>query len=576
MPKRRPKARSSRPVRRRPGGPRETTVTRQVIAELVDPLDAALDDPEPLAFLQTASMYAAVLTGRDVGAGQERLDTDGFLRMLEELDTTATDALLAALAVLIPDTVPLRIARNELPAWLVRMREARVTSASTIVDALRDADNLLIEVTFADERSFTIVALIDHNLGSVVKDVFPLPGVLAQVEQDMRDFSPMLTAHDEAPRDVAARLRESIARTDALHDPPTSDTWPACRPLLEWALRMIPAGGAGWNRVGPTDLELESLGEQIVAGASGPIGSNALDVVVTLLDFAATTALCDPLRWSPTSIEILFMDWLPRMAPREVRWRAQVPRALKELVPFAHAQRGVPATATRETLRAIDLWWRQARLVPRGQEATTAPSATDSRADRDGELRIRTLQREAGGPASLDALTVGTLPTNERLLLDDVPEDVRAAVTEVARLVDTAVMELFGDEELRTVARRIVARASAADPSIVRRSGSPVPIAAAVTWIAAKANDCFTQSRVTQLFFGDPSKPAPAPVRVKDLGEHFGLTSSPSTRAAPILAALGRSWPGGASRDLGDPALLTSTRRAAMIQQRDFLRLFGD
>ncbi|MBW4043232.1 MAG: hypothetical protein HIU86_14125 [Acidobacteria bacterium] len=529
-----------------------------------------------MAFLQSASIYAAVLTGRDVGAGQEHLDTDGFLRMLEELDTTATDALLAALAVLIPDTVPLRIARNDLPTWLVRMREARVTSASAIVDALRDADNLLIEVTLADERSFTIVALVDHNLGSVVKDVFPLPGALAEAEKDMRAFSSMLTAHDEAPRDVAARLRESIARTDALHDPPTTDTWPACRPLLDWALRMIPSGGAGWDLTRPTDLELEALGERIVAGSSGPVGSNALDVVVTLLDFAATTALRDPLRWSPTSIEILLMDWLPRMAPRDVRWRAQVPRALKELVPFAHAQRGVPASATREALRAIDFWWRQAKLLPRGQEATTEPSAADSRADRDGELRIRTLQREAGGSASLNALTVGKLPKNERLLLDDIPEDVRPAVTEVARLVDAAVMELFGDVELRTVTRRIIARAFATDPSIVRRSGSPVPIAAAVTWIAAKANDCFTQSRVSQLFFGDPSKPARAQVRVKDVGAHFGLTSSPSTRAAPILAALGRSWPGGASRDLGDPALLTSTRRAGMIQQRDFLRLFGD
>ncbi|MGB9372664.1 MAG: hypothetical protein WCA82_00745, partial [Jiangellales bacterium] len=80
--------------------------------------------------------------------------------------------------------------------------------------------------------------------------------------------------------------------------------------------------------------------------------------------------------------------------------------------------------------------------------------------------------------------------------------------------------------------------------------------AAAVVWVVGRANELVG--------------PPPAPIGSGDAGAWFGVRGSSSQRAEPMLRAIGvdpsRRYGGMA---LGTPDLLISTRRAALMRQRD-------
>ena len=136
-----------------------------------------------------------------------------------------------------------------------------------------------------------------------------------------------------------------------------------------------------------------------------------------------------------------------------------------------------------------------------------------------------------------------------------IPDDVRPVVREVLDLCDRCAAELL-DTEHRTAMRRFLSRAAVADPAIFRRKASPVRGAAAVAWVVCRANDT-----VGAYWSG---------LSVQDLLAWFGVKGSVAQRAEPFLRANGvdphRLY---GSMDLETPDLLTSKRRAGIIESRN-------
>ena len=167
-------------------------------------------------------------------------------------------------------------------------------------------------------------------------------------------------------------------------------------------------------------------------------------------------------------------------------------------------------------------------------------------------MRAR-LAPAVGSAQALDALHDTPLP-DEPFDWSSVPGDVHERVAEVLALVDRGCSALL-DVELRTAARRLLARAAARDPQAVAR-GKAETTAAAICWIAAKANDVFADDALT----------------VKALLDWFGVgANTPSQRGKTLLRALG-SAPGDiayGALDLGSPDYLTAARRAQLITARD-------
>jgi hypothetical protein len=137
----------------------------------------------------------------------------------------------------------------------------------------------------------------------------------------------------------------------------------------------------------------------------------------------------------------------------------------------------------------------------------------------------------------------------------DIAEEIRPAVAAILEQCDGCADALF-DIEHRTAMRRLLARAARNDAKVFARRASPTRAAAAVAWVIATGN------RTAGVWS--------AGLTTKDLLAHFGLSGPVSDRAGTLMRAAG--VPTGhvpSSPELGDPQLLTSTRRRSLIQSRD-------
>ncbi|MBK5218130.1 MAG: hypothetical protein JJE02_11145, partial [Propionibacteriales bacterium] len=171
------------------------------------------------------------------------------------------------------------------------------------------------------------------------------------------------------------------------------------------------------------------------------------------------------------------------------------------------------------------------------------------------------LTRAVGDRKTLDHLDAAPLP-DEEFDWSQLPDDIRRRVEEVLALVDD-VTETHLDLEYRTACRRLLRDVAAGDAEIFRRKSSSARTAAAICWMAAKANESvgYAGSMSTQDFLA-----------------HFGITGSVSQRTEVMQRAIGadpqRQY---GSMDLGTTAYLVSTRRARIMEARDrYVARLGD
>jgi hypothetical protein len=429
-----------------------------------------------------------------------------------------------------------------------------------------------------------LVVYIDHNMGTLVKDAFAVPEPLGTLIEQMRIAShhdPDTTWAPLAPAEARVRIQDAIELGDMTIPPLETDTWPACRPLVEWAVGMLPSGGRGYVRPHWDDEALRELTGRFLASPFGTGFDNPdhRSLLESLLWFATGYGPGDPLRWSPVAVEILLTDWIPRKIVADVPYLAKAPELLRAFIRFCHHERDIRAELTADTLAAVDTYepeYQHTIRSPRPQgpaallAAMGAMGMLDERQSDDSwwlpgeqpfghsEIMLDTLRRAVGGRDALDTLDTAPLP-DEPFEWGPIPPDIHDRVAEVLQLTDRCCDELL-DVECRTACRRYLARAAAADPEIFRRRGRVNTAAAAICWSVAKANDLF-----------------PGKLLVKDLLSHFGLgQGSVSQRNEPLLRAIGADPHQYGGMNLGSPDYLTSARRERIVALRDRYRAMVD
>nr|MBA3311442.1 hypothetical protein [Nocardioidaceae bacterium] len=164
-----------------------------------------------------------------------------------------TTAALTALRALGTDEVlvarigrELATRRHPMPDWLTGLDQARVEpDVWFMTHVLGDGDDYLVGVTLPTGHALSALVYVDHNLGTVVKDAFVVPEPLEDLAIKMgtliEDPDQSLTRTD--PTTTRAVVEAAIDSGSRLYPPLTSDSWPMCRPLVEWMLRMLPTGG---------------------------------------------------------------------------------------------------------------------------------------------------------------------------------------------------------------------------------------------------------------------------------------------------------------------------------------------
>ena len=253
---------------------------------------------------------------------------------VDQLETTAMLAVIAELAG-DDDVLATRIRRglaersDRLPDWLARLGETEVYAAQEMVHVLGDGDNIHLAVRFAGGAELTAVVYIDHNVGTLAKDAFVVPQSMVELEALMRgivdDPDTEWRALDLA--DARVRITEAIGRAAMTVPPFESDTWPACRPIVEWLARLMPPGGVGYQRPVWSERDQQQLAERFFASPFGAPLDDAdhRGLAKSVIWFGVDYGPGDPLRWSPVTVEIILVGLDPAQARRRRRLPVEGP-----------------------------------------------------------------------------------------------------------------------------------------------------------------------------------------------------------------------------------------------------------
>ena len=558
---------------------------------LLAAIRAALDSDEPLDLLSLgSSLVAALEPVRDDPFGSAPATPKGSLILDEFMDTfihtdrIETSAMLAVFAELSGDELLRARARRELarrrhplPVWLAQLGGVTVETTRQMSHVLGDGDNVMVGVSLPTGDELSVVVYIDHNLGTVVKDAFVVPGsvdeLITLMTPAIRDDGLSVETIGEA--DARERITAAIAAGAVAYPPFETDSWPACRPLVEWATRLLPAGGTGYVRPDWDERATKELADRFFLSAYGSSldDEDHRDLLDLIIDFATEDGPGDPLRWSTVAVEIL-LDWLPGTIDADADFLALAPDLLRAYVGFCHAERGIEESLTTETLEAVERYEPEflaalASPLRRGLVARLAAflesDEFDPLDDEDLEdvldfasytaIALAWLCDAVGGPAALEVLDDAPLP-DRVFSWSGIASDIHERVAEVLERCDHFCDERL-DVEYRSACRVFLERVALGDPGVFRRNGRADTAAAAICWTIGKVNELFNARGM----------------RVMDLTAYFGIAQGGvSQRANTLIRAAGYDRDDGPGEiNLGDLDLLVSTRRRRIIELRDML-----
>ena len=273
--------------------------------ELFKTLRTALRSGEPLEFLAVMSGFLEVTDprSRDPFAGDAAATLADLVESFVGTPYAETTAALTALRALGTDELlaarirrELATRRHPLPDWLTSLEQAQIEpDVWFLTHVLGDGDDYLLGVTLPSGHALSVLVYVDHNLGTVVKDAFVVPGPLEDLAIKMgtliEDADQSLTRTD--PATARAVIELAIDSGSQLYPPLTSDSWPMCRPLVEWMLRMLPAGGVAGGRREWSEEEKAAIADTFFASPYGmPLDrEDERDLLGSVLWFGTSTRL---------------------------------------------------------------------------------------------------------------------------------------------------------------------------------------------------------------------------------------------------------------------------------------------
>jgi hypothetical protein len=332
--------------------------------ELEDEVGAALEAGHPIDIVMLASSLIAgldpdVVTPDDESTG--RLPQPGeFVRMFLDSSDPRLHVLAWTVAQLLPDArlqkeVAAALDPDAVPPWLRQLADAAVVAAWQTTDPLRDSTDIVVSLRVG-EFDLTVIGLVDFNASGALKDGFVVPAPLPAVQDALSASGETgMETWDLSPADARTWLTDAIAVGRTAEPPFESDSWPQARPLVEWALRLCPLGGRGWERREWTSEDVETVVDGFAAAPEGAVLTEREDrvVLVDALHGLARDTFADPQLISAVRLELGLGYLWPTTLHHDLDRLLGLPDLLVPYVRWAHGRRGIPADDTEQALAAI-------------------------------------------------------------------------------------------------------------------------------------------------------------------------------------------------------------------------------
>ncbi|WP_068398923.1 hypothetical protein [Kribbia dieselivorans] len=564
------KAPESRPESQDPAGQDPAT------QDLIVGLRAALRSDDFTEFPVVGTMLAQ--QARDLDARSRPPGWVSFTESMIEVDLAETTALLHVMGATTSDDIERRRIQRELatrrqpmPTSVTGLAEAVIDEAWFMGDELGDGDNVILGVTWPSGERATVVAYIDHNMGTIVKDGFfigqPVGSVVDRYIEMIEDSGERST--HPVPTDLAdarARVEQGLVNLDVLHPDWEQELWPMSRPLLEFLLRTLPTGGVGYRGLGAPEVDVSPvidafLGSTEARALAGRAGVR--DATSALLQFAVDHS-GDPLRWSPVTVEVCL-----RSLPFDLEVSEEALDAVEETLPalirFAHRELAISPTATTDTLDAVPRWLTFFDDV-RGHVVTQVERAHHAQLEAAMAGDFRPLMQAAlvsrvGSAEALEALTEDPLPDEALGIqgIDDLPTHTREAIDSISMSIDRVIGRFPGlDTEFRTACRRFLRGVAHREPEVLtQRRAKPENTAAAIIGLIGRENQLVGQQGI---------------VRGQDIWGFLSVNTPSPTRMESLAKAYTDGERDGRDRGLADPSVLVSRYRSSLMRRREELR----
>lgn len=531
-------------------------------------LSRALRASHPLALLDTVSGLILATQPRRQWGGDEdpQVSLDQLVESFAGTDLAGTTAALHVIAAMSTDELlrarikrTLATRQHRMPRWIEALDEVRVERVVEMRHVQRDGEDYWLDVRLPDGFTATAMVYVDNNMGCVVKDAFvterPIDQVFDVIRQETDEDTALL---DVDAADARAVVEQAIEIGSIMVPPLETETWPLCRPLVEWLVRMLPEGGSVPEPPDWDDEKLDAIADLFFASRFGQGFDDAThgELLNHLLWLGAEYDVGDPLRWTPVNIEMVLADRAPRKVMLPTRTLALLPDLMRAFVRYAHHEKGWKPRLTAEALEAVDRCAPEYQQLirtdrPRGAEAIARWSM--EAAGLDLPAYVSPEVAAVGSREALEELDDTPLP-DEAFDWTGIDNDIRAKVEEILELCDENA-DAFLDVEHRTANRRLLRAVALADPRFFRGRAAARTSAAAICWLVAQANYSVGQF---------------APVTMSELLKPFGVTSA-GQRGQQFREMLGLHEKFGniGPNVLGSPDYLVGLNRAELIRRRD-------
>ena len=324
------------------------------LTKVKDPLDAEMFVSQTVAMWENAGLF---------DADAEQILGLGAVRWAADEGSERALALLVGLVALggprvarraATEVSKLTAAGRERPQWADAVGNASFIEAWVAEHEFGDAD--MIGMVFSHEgwEPHALGVLIDHNLNSMAKDVLVATdaGGLRSAWEEI----PETTIRSVTAQDVATRLAAGLEAEGMYLEAPSTEELKKGRALIRSRLRGLPQPRP-LQRPIMDDASRDQLEREFTEGAEARgLDRDALeDIVFRIIGFSCDYGCGDPLRWSPTVVELFMTDWLPRKALLEGPPES-VPDVMRAWVRFAGRKRGVSQGSVQEAVESVARW----------------------------------------------------------------------------------------------------------------------------------------------------------------------------------------------------------------------------